>query len=167
MEILADTIEKLLNKELSLYKELYDLLEKEKLYVIDINIDYLWETIVRKKQIALELETLNKKMVKLLKIRAGELSVDSSSLKLSDYITKLPVSKKIKSKIRSIKLGLETYKKRVSSLALANKKYINESLVVLNDIVSTVVDSVSGKQYNNYGDFFNSNKKKNFINAEV
>ena len=166
MEILADTIEQLLRKELALYKELQSILEKEKLYIVDVDLDSLWETIAQKKQIAIELELLNKSMHKFLETRADELSMDSSSLKLSDYIKKLPVSQKIKSKLRTIKFGLETYKKSVSSLAFANKKYINESLAVINDIVLTVVDSVGSKQYNNYGDLFKKKKNK-FISAEV
>ena len=166
MEILADTIENLLKKELVLYKELQSILEKEKRYIVDMDIDSLWKTIAQKKQITVELESLNKKMLKLIETRADELSMDSSSLKLSDYIKKLPVSQKIKSKLRTIKLGLETYKKSVSSLAFTNKTYINESLAVINDIVSTVVDSADNKQYNTYGDLLKK-KKKIFISAEV
>ena len=166
MEILADTIEKVLNKETVLYRELQNILEKEKLYVADVNVDYLWETIVRKKQIIKELEPLQEKMLTLLETRAEELSMDSSSFKLADCIKKLPVSKKIKSKLKTIKLGLETSKKSVSSLASINKKYINESLAVINDIVSTVVDNVNTEQYNNYGGLLDG-KKKRFISAEV
>ncbi len=167
MEILADTIENLLNNELVLYKELQSILEKEKRYIVDMDIDSLWKTVAQKQQIAMELESLNKKMVKLLKTRAVELSMDSSSLQLSDYIKKLPVSQKVKSKLRTIKLGLETYKKNVSILWLANKTYISESLAVINNIVSTVVDKVNKEQYNNCGNLLENKEKKRFISAEV
>ncbi len=167
MEILAWTIEDLLEKELVLYKELQSVLEKEKRYIVDMDIDCLWETIVQKKEIILKLAPMDRKMLDLLENRSAQLSMESKSLKLSDFIERLPVSKKIKSKLRKIKLGLETYKKNVSILGLANKTYITESLSVINDIVSTIVYKVNQEQYNNCGNLLENKEKKRFISAEV
>jgi len=167
MEILACTIEDLLERELSLYKELQDILEKEKNYIVDMDIDSLWETISQKKQIFLKLEPMNISMLNLLEKRSVQLSMKNKSLKLSDFIEKLPVSSKTKSKLKKIKLCLETYRKNVSTLALANKTYIIDSLSVINDIVTTVVETVNKKQYNNYGNLLENSETKRFISAEV
>ena len=167
MEILACTIEDLLEKELSLYKELQSILEKEKSHIVDMDIDSLWETVAQKKQIVLKLEPLGKRMHKLIEDRSAELSIKNTSFNLSDFIDKLPVTRKIKSKFRKIKFGLETYKKNVSILALANKTYINDSLSVISDIVSTVVDTANRQQYNNSGSLLKNKEKKRFISAEV
>ncbi|MCP4673615.1 MAG: flagellar protein FlgN [Desulfobacula sp.] len=167
MEKLAWTIEDLLEKELALYKELQNILEQEKHYIVDMDVDSLWKTIVEKKQIALKLESMDKKIFNLLEKRSAALSMESKTLKLSDFILKLPVSRKIKSKLRRIKLGLETYKENVSTLALANKTYINESLAVINNIFSVVVEKVNQEQYNNCGNILENREKKRFISAEV
>ena len=167
MEILACTIEDLLEKELSLYKELQSILEKEKRHITDMDIEGLWETVAQKKQIILQLEPLGKRMHKLIKNRSAELSIKSTSFKLSDFIEKLPVTRKIKSKFRKLKFGLETYKKNVATLALANKTYINESMAVINDIVSTVVDTANRQQYSKSGSLLEKKEKKRFISAEV
>ena len=167
MEILACTIEELLEEELALYKELQSILEKEKHYIVDMDIDCLWETTAQKKQIILKLAPIDKKVHKLMEQRAVELSMKSRSLKLSDFIEKLPVARKIKSRLRKIKLGLETYKNSVSTLGLANKTYIIESLSIINDIVSTIVEKVNREQYNNAGSLLEKKETKRFISAEV
>lgn len=167
MEKFADKVGNLLEEKLFLYKKLQSILEKEKHYIIDMDIDCLWETIAQKKQIVLKLEPLTQKMLNLLEKRAGELSMDCTSFNLSDFIKKMPVSLKIKSRLSKIKLALETCKKSVSALALGNKRYLNESLVVIDDIFSMVVDIVDKKQYNNSGNISENKGKNRLINAEV
>ncbi len=167
MEILACIIEDLLEKELSLYKQLHTILEKEKRYIVDMDIDCLWETTAQKKQIVLKLGQIEKRVHRLMENKHEELSLKSQSLKFSDFIEKLPVPRKIKSRLRKIKLGLETYKKSVSTLGLANKTYIIESISVINDIVSTIADKVNREQYSNCGNLLENKKKKRFISAEV
>ena len=167
MELLAEAIEELLEKELFLYKELQTILEKEKLYIVDMDISCLWEIIARKKQIVLQLEPLNKKVINILEQRSVQLNVDKSSLKLSGFIKKLPVSQKIKSKLKIIKLDLETYKKRVSILAAKNKKYIDESLSVMSSILDAIVDTANREQYNHKGLLLENGEKKRLISAEV
>lgn len=167
MEKFAYKIEGLLQEKLFLYKELQRILEQEKKHIVDMNVDCLWETTAQKNQIVLKLERLSKSMYTLIEKRAVELSMDSTSFKLSDFIKKLPVPGKIKSNIRKIKLALETCKKSVSILAIANKKYINESLLVINDVFSMVVDTANKKQYNNSGNLLEKKEKNRLINAEV
>jgi flagellar biosynthesis/type III secretory pathway chaperone len=167
MEILACTIQDLLEQEISLYKELQCILENEKSHIVAMDIDSLWETISQKKKIFLQLEPIDKRVLNLLEKRSVELSMKSKSLKLSDFIEKLSVPIKTKSKLKKIKLGLEKYRKNVSTLALTNKTYIIESLSVINDIVTTVVDTVNKKQYNNYGNLSDNSETKRFISAEV
>ncbi len=167
MEECADKMGKLLEEKLSLYKELQDILEKEKHSIVDMDIDCLWETIAQKKLIVSKLEPLTEKMLELLEKRAGELSIDHASFKLSDFIKKMPVPLKIKSRLSKIKLALETSKKSVSALAVGNKMYLNESLIVIDDIFSMVVDIVNKKQYNNTGNILESREKNRLIDAEV
>ena len=167
MEKFVYTVENLLGEKLSLYKELQGIIEKEKHYIIDMDTDCLWETIAQKKKIVLKLEPLTKKMLKLLEKRADELSMDRTAFKLSDLIKKMPVSPKIKSRLNKIKLALETSKKSVSAIAVSNKRYLNESLIVIDDIFSMVVDIVNEKQYNNSGNISENKGKNHLIDAEV
>lgn len=167
MEKLFDTVEKLLEEEFSLYMDLQNTLEEEKNNVVDMDIDSLWATIEKKKKIVIEIDRVEKNISLVLKKRAGELNLSHSPLKLSDFIKKLPVSNEIKSRLRKMKTGLETIKKSILARASANKKYINESLSVINDIFSLAVDTANKKQYNNYGHLLENKEKNRLINAEV
>jgi len=167
MEKLADTVENLLEKTFSLYQELEQVLEQEKIHVVNMDVDSLWKTIARKKHMISSLEMLNIKMHKLLEKRAAELSMDSASFKLPDLIGKLPVSRPVKSRLRRIRLCLETIKKSVSALAVGNKDYINESLSVINGVFSMATDTASKKQYSRSGNLLKRYENNRLINAEV
>ncbi len=167
MEKLADRIEKILEETLALYRVLQGVLEQEKGYIVEMAVDSLWETIARKKQIALKLEELRQKMQALLEKRAAELNMDIEIFKVADFIKKMPDSEEIKSKLRKMRLDLETYKIEVVSLAAANKKYIDEHLSVINDIFSLFVETAHKKQYNNSGNLLEKKEKNRLIHAEV
>lgn len=167
MEKFADMVENLLGEKLILYKELQTILERENHCIVDMDIDGLWETIARKKQIVLKLELLSKHLFSLLEKRAEELSMEYTSFKLSDFIKKMPVSPKVKSKLNKIRLALSICKQGVSDLALANKRYLNESLSVIDDIFSTTIDKAHRKQYNNSGNILPGKEKNHLISAEV
>ncbi|MDA3791459.1 MAG: flagellar protein FlgN [Desulfobacula sp.] len=167
MEKFAREVKDILEEKLSLYKELQSVLEKEKIYIVDMDVDSLWKIIALKKQIVLKLERLGQETANLLEKRAAELSMDSRSFVLSDFIKKMPVSRKIKSKLSNMKLALETCRKTVSVLASANKKYIRESLVVIDDIFSMAVNNVHKKEYNNSGSLLANKEKTSLFDAEV
>lgn len=167
MEKLADKIEKMLEETLSSYKELNSILEAEKVHIVEMAIDSMWETIAQKKQIALTLEILRKKIQHRLEQRAAELNMDAQNFKLSDFIKKMPDSAVVKSNLRNLRLELETSKTDALSLAAANKKYIDEHLSVINDIFSLVSDTVPKKQYNYTGKIVENVGKNRLINAEA
>jgi hypothetical protein len=167
MEKLADKIANLLGETLFLYKDLQDVLEREKKHIVDMDVDSLWVTIARKRQMAVSLTALNQKMHHLLEQRALELNMDSTAFKLSDLIKRLPVSPALKSSLRKRQFALEAYKKEISIKARANKTYIDQYLSVINDIFSTVVNTVDRNQYNHSGVFSEGKEKKRLINAEV
>ncbi len=167
MEKLADTVEGLLEKELFLYQELEKILEQEKNDIVELNVDSLWKTIDKKKQVISNLEPLNKKMLGLFEKSAADLGMDKASFKLSDLIGKLPVSKQMKSRLKMTRVCLDTIKKSVSALASANKEYINESLTIMDGVFSTVAGTVNKKLYNNSGSLLTGNGNNCLINAEV
>ena len=113
------------------------------------------------------MEKLNVEIKALLDSRADELGEDRKEFNFSDLILKMPVSQVIKSKLKHVKHGLELCKKNVFTAAMANKKYVQESLVVINDIFSNAVQVVNEKQYSYSGQLLDSNDKPSLINTEV
>ena len=167
MEKLAEKIGNILEETLSSYKELQRVLELEKGYIIEMSIDSMWETIARKKQIALKLGKLKEKIQPLFGKRAIEVHMDTENFKLPDFIKKMPDSEVVKSNLRKIGLALETCKQNVENLAAANKKYIDEHLSVINEIFSLFADTSRKKQYNNAGNLLETKEKNRLINAEA
>ena len=167
MEKHADNLENLLEEKLCLYKELQVIFEQETHYVVDMDVDSLWETIAQKKQITSRLERLSEKMGQILEIRAKELNADITLFTLSDLIKNLPVSKKIQSKLGKIQFALGIYQKTISDLALANKTYINDSLGLINDVFSMVLDTAGKKEYNKSGRLLGNKGKNGLFKAEV
>jgi hypothetical protein len=116
---------------------------------------------------AAALSALTQQMHHLVEQHALDLSMDSTTVHLSDLIKQLPVSPVVKSSIRKDQLALDACKKEVSLMAAANKTYIHHRLSVIGDIFSTVVETVNNNQYNHTGSYSESKEKKRLINAEV
>ena len=66
MEKIAHKVNDMLEEKLCFYKELQNVLEEEKGYLIDMDVDSLWKTIARKKQITLKIKAIRQQIINLL-----------------------------------------------------------------------------------------------------
>jgi flagellar FlgN protein len=167
MEKLADKIEHFLNQQMILYTSLDSLFEEEKKQIVDMNVDGLWNTVAQKKNIFNLLYKMNLDMKNLLELEAQQLGEENEPFKLSDLILKMPVPQKIKKNLKQVKLGVEACKKKVYSAAMANKQYVQESIIVINDIFSLVGQDSNEKKYSRSGQVMDNNISTRLINTEV
>lgn len=167
MEKFADRIEQLLEEKLSLYKKLQRILEMEKTYVVDMDLDSLWITISKKKSLVLSIEYIRQKIICLFDEIYSGLKIDAQSFSLSYVINVLNVSSEKKAELKQIHLAINTCKKEITRQALDNKNFTNEYLTIIDGIFSTVLDTADKKGYNNSGTVLKKDGKNRLINAEV
>lgn len=167
MEKFACEIEKLLQEKLLLYKELKKMIEQEKKHIVDMNVDSLWKITDRKKQIASEIVQIRERIVSLLEEKKIPLDMEATAFSLTQIINCLPLSEKIKSDFKQIKIKLEIVKEELSGLASENKRYTNEYLAVIKGIFATIRDTGNEEAYNNAGKVLTEGSQKTLIRVEV
>lgn len=166
MEKFADKVETFLDHQLELYGALETVFEQEKRQIVDMDIDGLWKTVAAKKEIFRELNEMNRDMVSLMTTTGWHPPKDKKNLNLTDLIGKLPVSRKVKMHLKQIKMAVEQCREKVFAAALANKQYVQDSLVVINDIF-TQARQVNNQRNYNYSGQFQENNATRLINTEV
>lgn len=167
MEKFACEIENMLQEKLLLYKELKKIVEQEKKDIVEMNVDSLWKRVDRKKQLTLEIVQIRGRMVSLFKEKQIPLDMEKEAFSLSQIINCLPVSAKIKSDFKKIKIQLEIAKEELTSISLENKRYTNEYLSVINGIFATITGAEKKEAYNKAGNVLTQNPRKTLIRVEV
>jgi len=167
MEKFADKLEDMFQEKLLVYKELRKIVEQEKKYITDIEVDSLWKMTNRKKQLASEIEQIREKILCLLGENNISFNMESNGFNISHVINCLPFPPKIKSNLEKIKVKLDIVKKELTGIASENKRYTNEYLSVINGIFVTITGSENRELYTNAGMVLDDKAKKHLIRAEV
>jgi len=167
MEKFADKLEDMFQEKLLVYKELKKVLEQEKNYITDIDVDSLWKMTDRKKQLASEIEQIRGRILCLLEENNVSLNMRLKIFNLSHIINGLPLSPNIKSGLKKVKVKLDIIKEDLAGLAAGNKQYTNEYLSVINGIFVTITGSKNKELYTNAGIVLEDKAKKYLIRAEV
>lgn len=167
MEKFADRLEQLLQEKLTLYRELQSVLEEEKNYVVSMDVDSLWVTISKKKTLVYRIENIKQRIISLFGEIYSGLNVDTPSFSLTHLIKPLNVSSEKKAGLKKIYLAIDTCKKEITRQASDNKNFINEFLIIIDGIFSTVLDSKDNSSYNHSGSVLKNSGKNRLINAEV
>ncbi len=167
MEKFADEIERLLEEKLSLYKKLIGILETEKTYIADMDVDSLWVATSQKKSLAISIEGTKQNIRSLFGEIYSGLDMDVRSFSLSRLIKFLNVSSEKRDELDKIRLAINTCKSDISGMASENKQFINEYLAIINGIFSTIMDTADRKGYNNSGAVLKQNTTNRLISAEV
>ena len=167
MEKIAHKIERLLQKKLSLYQELQSILELEKTYVVDMDIDSLWVTISQKKSLVSAIENVKQEIICLLGQGYSGLNTDAEPFNLSYVIKMTAVSSEKKAELKKIHLAVNTCKKEIARQAADNKNYIHEYLTVIDGVFSTVLEGTDKKGYTHSGTVLHDNGKNRLLHAQV
>lgn len=167
MEHFTPDIEDLLNEKLALYKKLNTLLKEEREFIVNMDIDSLWKSAERKNKIARDIQGLREKILYHLEEKFGSNDMDIRSFSISYLIRTLPVSKELKTKFRQIKLAIENEKAELGQVASDNKKYVNEYLLVIDDIMAVAVDNSKHSQYDVSGTLPGTKTLNRLIHARV
>ncbi|WDP87260.1 MAG: hypothetical protein HUN05_20785 [Desulfobacter sp.] len=167
MEKIADDMSGLLNETLGFYKELKVLLEAEKKYITDMDVQKLWDSTDRKKQIVESIESMIARILDRVKTYVSDFEMDVRSFRVREVVAVLPLKMRIKSGLKTIGLKIDGLKHEIGLMANENKRYILEYLSVIDGVFSTIKQRPDQDQYSSYGHILSSNETTRLINAEV
>ncbi len=167
MEKFAYKLEALLQKQAFFYKDLQNILEKEKIHIVDMDIDALWGTISRKKSLASSVECIQQEIVNLFQEVYSGLDLSDQSLCLSKVIKNMNLSPEKKAWLEKRQLEINTVKSKIANQSSENKNFINEYLSIIDGVFSTVLNRSDEKKYNNSGTVLKNNGNRHLIRAEV
>ncbi len=167
MENFTPTIEQLLQEKLGLYRQLNDVMILEKQSIVEINVDALWKSNDEKQKIAKKIQTLRGKILSHMEKSYSFSDMDINSFSMTYLIRHIPLSSQDKSRLRKLKLAIEEQKNQLTQTALDNKKYVNEYMTVIDDIMSVAVDNSHNAQYTKVGSVPGSKTERCLIHAEV
>lgn len=167
MENFTARIESLLNEKLSLYREMNDLLKEEQDLIVKIDVDSLWKTAEKKRVVSEQIQDIRQKLLDIIEAKFNIQDLDAASFSLSYYVRKLPVPNDLKYRIKQMKIAIDAEKNEIAQTAKDNKKYVQDYLLVIDDIMSVFADSSKQAQYRQSGTMAGTKRSNCLIHAEV
>lgn len=167
MEKITPEIEKCFYEKLDLYQQLNQLLTEERQAIVNIDVETLWKNSDIKKNLAEKIQTIRRKLLDMVRNAYGINDMDIRSFSMSYFIRTIPLPQDEKKRLRKIKLTIENEKDQLTQSAIDNKKYVNEYLFVIDEIMSAAVDNSGNAQYTNNGRVPGSKTERCLIHAEV
>ena len=138
MESPVERIERLLNDKIFLFQELLDILKDEKKSIVEIDVDKLWAFSKKKQVVASKIEDIRKDILHILDQAAfvHEMTLDTFSVAKIIELTGLNAH----APMNQLNVTLILLKKRVQAIAKENKKYVQEYLGVMDELIGTIAD---------------------------
>lgn len=138
MESPVERIERLLNDKIFLFQELLDILKDEKKSIVDIDVDKLWAFSKKKQVVASKIEDIRKDILHVLDGAAivHEMTLDTFSVAKIIELTGLNAH----APMNQLNVTLILLKKRVQAIAKENKKYVQDYLGVMDELIGTIAD---------------------------
>lgn len=167
MEKFAYEIKGLIQKTLSLYEKIYDVLLKEKSHIVDMDVNSLWNTISQKKSLAMSIEAIKRESICLFNATYPGLETNTDLVTFPYIIKIMNISSEKKVELKNLLLHIDTAKKDIKGLSSENSKFINEYLSVIDGIFSTVTNGKDNGNYSNFGHVLKQDGENHLIYAKV
>lgn len=167
MEKFADKIEDLLQEKLICYQQLTDILEKEREVILAMDVGLLWQLSTKKNEMVRSVESLRNRILSLFDEHGIDHAMDLNSFRLSLLFSLVPGVDREKAGIEKAIKAIDAQKDEIQRLAAENKRYVNDYLGVIGDVISTIVKLTGLEQYKSPGRFCESKQSNHFIKAEV
>lgn len=166
METCADRIAPLINEKILLFQELVNVLKEEKKSITKIDVDALWGFSEKKQRVSKEIEEVRKKILDILSEEEIEHGMNPSTFHLNKVMDMISGYKN--EQIRHANAEIMLLKKEAGSLATDNKRYVQQYLGVLDEMIGAISNAsdpppVYGK--NKYA--MKKNRSSFMLNTEV
>ncbi len=126
----------LFQEKLMLYKELADVLAKEKQWIVNADVDELWRVSDAKRAIASKIDVIRTRILRMFTEAGIEHKMIPETFQNSRVISFLPAA--LRKQLSGTLLSLGIVKQEVRSLSRENKQYIESYLSMLDDLMSVL-----------------------------
>ena len=167
MEDFTPDIENMLEEKLGLYKKLNLLLKEEREFIINIDVDSLWKVSELKIKTIEKIQGVKENILFYLNEKFNLDDIDIKSFSISYFLRTIPVPGNLKKRFSKIKLAIENEKNELAQVASENRKFVQEYLGVIDDIMSVVVDNSRQAQYDLSGTMSETKNPNRLIHAQV
>ncbi len=167
MEEFACKLENMLKQKLDYYDELVSVMEDEKRSIIDMDVESLWNACAIKKKIGLNIKKIREEILSFIEQAWPSSGVSVGDLTLLQLTKYISIPEKMRSNIGKIIFDINIKKDELHMLALEHKKYINEYLGVINDVMTTIVGFSQEEHYGITGASHTMGRLNRIINTEV
>ncbi len=165
-EIICNLME-MLGHKLACYCKLISVMEKEKAYIIDMDIEALWKTCTAKQNIVKDISAGKKEIFNLIKEHYSLSDSDTDETGLLHIIRRLPIPEQFRFELIRLISDINLKKDELHMLSCENGKYVSDYLEVINDVMSTIVGFSTDRHYTCSGADGEASMPNCFINAEV
>lgn len=159
MENTFEQLAHLLTRKLDLYKNLEQLLEDEKNYIIAMDLEQLWDAVNKKNELTADIQAVRKQLTD----RADH---GTGSLKKA-VIAAAPLPLEQKSALKELACRIDACKREITVRAAQNKQYLSQYLSVIDDVFATIFSCAKDKQYSHSGQVSPAEARPNLIRTEV
>ena len=167
MEEIAHEIEKMVEQKDALYGDLVKLLETERQYIVDMDVDALWKCAEEKKKISLEIVTVRHQLLALAEEAMGVSGMDAQSFSLERLLKAMPLTNAVKQHLKQLRVSIDTRKEEIAQRSRDNQIHVREYLSVIDDIMALAVEDSDTAQYNTMGHMPGRKQSSRLIDAEV
>jgi len=136
MEISGSKLENLFHEKLFLYRDLLEILKKEREYILATDVDSLWWVSKKKQEIAEKIEGLRREVLAILAEGSIEHHMDDSSFQMSRILPFVP--EEIGLGLKKLNLSLTALKSEIKNRVKENKHLVEECLEVLDELIGII-----------------------------
>lgn len=142
LDRLYSKLENNLEEITKFYRQMLDLLRKEKEFLIKADIEKIEESNKQKEMVLSRLKSLDSLRVKYASDVAEQLGLDPAQPRLLEIARKIGGARG--DKLRSIHAALEILIRKIPELNRENEQYVNSALSHINGAIENVKETLSG-----------------------
>ena len=167
MEDQTQIIEEMIRQKLELYRQLNTIMEKERDYIVDMDVDSLWKSSEEKKKISRKITLIRGEILSNVTAhtKAEEMTVQSFSMKT--LLKTLPLGQGAQQRLRALKVSIDEEKDALLQTSQANQAHVKEYLSVIDDIMELAVGKKENTQYRSEGELRRDTPPRRLIQTEV
>jgi len=165
MKKIAQEIINILKGELNIYREMLSVLESERTFLINFNVERIFEVSKKKETLAVQLKVLEETRRQILKTYADESGIDFKSLTLSIIAERLDNG--LKSDIINLRDEIRSIVERCFELNRHNSYLIQNSLGLLQQSLSIFKDTLSDSGPYQKGVKITKKQRRNLISKKA
>ncbi len=161
MKTPIQTLEDLFYEKLVLYQELVECLKEERQFLIDTDMDALWEICDKKQAIVLSIEKVRDKILAALSEASIDHGMDVLSFRLATVLSVIPHTHR--GRFKKVYMSLGSLKSETRQRSRENKVFVEQSLDFLDELMGIIANAHKASPLYDDGGGLNKNGPTNML----